>query len=241
MRPILLNGALLAFAFALAGCGLFGPKDSPADAGAAPHASSAPAVHGLSFVSGQAFEGEIAMTVTQSGKPQGVTFYDIKGPKVRIRSTTAAGDVSYAIVDTTTWNVASVSDPKKTVTLLNLETTFAGVPKKKATPADKVDVVAGYVCDVYRVDEDDGDKAEACMARGLRFPALNPTDHPWLSNLGAEAFPMRVVVVDSGGKVKSRMEVTSVQAPELPDSLFAVPSGYKSVDVATLVKGERDH
>jgi hypothetical protein len=101
--------------------------------------------------------------------------------------------------------------------------------------------VAGYVCDVYRVEEDSGDKAEACMARGVRFPALDPTDNPWLVDLGAEAFPMRVVVVDAAGQPKSRMEVTRVESLQLPDSLFLVPSGYKSVDVATLVKGERDH
>jgi Domain of unknown function (DUF4412) len=245
MKPTLTPRALLLLASCacLAGCGLFEPKGSAPDAGAAATPpSSVPAVHGLSFVSSQQpFEGEIAMTLTRPGKPQAVAYYDIKGLKVRIRTTPPEGDTTYVLADTSTWDVASVSDSKKTMTQLNLDTTFAGVPKKKATRADRVEVVAGYECDVYRVDEDGGDKTEACMARGLRFPALDPAYQPWLSGLGAESFPMRVVVVDSAGTPKSRMEVTSVQKTDLPDTLFAVPSGYRSVDVAALVKGDRDH
>jgi hypothetical protein len=241
MKPTLTLTAVLTSCAWLAGCGLFAPKDSAPDAGAAPSAPSAPAVQGLSFVSAQPFEGEITMTLVRPGKPEGRGYYDVKGAKVRIRSTPSVGGSTYVIADTSTWNVASISDPARTATLLNLDTTFAGVARKKAIPAGKADVVAGYVCDVYRVEEDSGDKAEACMARGVRFPALDPTDNPWLVDLGAEAFPMRVVVVDAAGQPKSRMEVTRVESLQLPDSLFLVPSGYKSVDVATLVKGERDH
>ncbi len=242
MKPPFTTAPLVASCacLGLVACGLFGPKDSAPDAGAKPGASSAPAVVGMSFASGTPFEGEIAVSVRRPGKPQGVAFYDVKGPKVRVRSTPAVGDTTFVIVDTTTWDVASVSDSARTVTRLNLATTFAGVPKKKAVAAGKVDVVAGYLCDLYRVDGDDGDKIEACMARGVRFPALDPADNPWLAELGAEAFPMRVVVADSSGRPKSVTEVTQVQPTELPETLFTVPPGYKSVDVATLVKGERD-
>jgi hypothetical protein len=114
MKPTLTLTAVLTSCAWLAGCGLFAPKDSAPDAGAAPSAPSAPAVQGLSFVSAQPFEGEITMTLVRPGKPEGRGYYDVKGAKVRIRSTPSVGGSTYVIADTSTWNVASISDPATT-------------------------------------------------------------------------------------------------------------------------------
>jgi hypothetical protein len=244
MRLRLGKGGGVAFAsFAwLAGCGLFGPKETAAtDAGAArtaPSGSATPVVTGLSFVGSEPFEGEITMTLTRPGRPPALRFVDVKGARARMRTQPSTGD-TYVLVNTSTWKIDSVSDPDRRVTVSNLGGMFPGVMRSTAVPVrtGEVRAVAGYVCDVYRADVDGGDRGEACMAKGLRFPALDPM----LADLGGDSFPLRVVVRDATGQEKSHIEVTRVEKVELPDSLFLVPSGYETVDMGALVNGRDAH
>jgi len=235
MKPTFSRAGLVAACASLAACGLFGPKETATDAGAtrttASEASAVP--HGLSFVGGEPFEGEITMTVQRQGSPPTVVFYDVKGAKMRVSATPRLGDTSYTIVDSAAGQVVSVSDAKHKVTRTNAGAKGPADSKSHAVAvsAHQVDVVAGYLCDVYRVDADGGEGGEACMASGLHFTVLDPAGAPWLADLGANGFPLRVVVTDASGRVESRMEVTKVEPSTFPDPLFSVPPGYASVDL----------
>jgi hypothetical protein len=241
MKRMLVKDSLVALVSlaGLGGCGLFGPKETAGqDAGVVarprPAGSASAPVTGLSFAGGEPFQGEITMTVNRQGHPPTLTYFDMKGTHVRMRTMPPSGD-SYVLVDTATWKIESVSDPQKKVTVMNLGRMLPGVMRSSVAPVKTgaLRAVAGYVCDVYSVDVDGGDSGEACVARGLRFPALDPM----VADLGGDGFPLRILTRDATGKERSHMEVTRVETTALPDSLFIAPPGYKSVDMHDLIKG----
>jgi Domain of unknown function (DUF4412) len=55
--------------------------------------------------------------------------------------------------------------------------------------------------------------------------------------MGKDFFPLRIVEKGSDGKVRSRMEITSVEKQSLPDSLFTPPPGFKKFDPAEMMRG----
>jgi len=230
----------LASCACLAGCKGLATRGNGADAGVtAPAASSSSSTTGsvlsgaLSLVSGGAFEGDITATMTREGKPPELFLYEVKGDKVRFVMTPSPAEATYVIVNYTTGESASVSDAKKTAMVMNMSKLWAGAPKKNVTPVPTgKDVVAGYACDVYRIDEPGGGKGEACLAKGIRFPLLD--NDPWLTGLG-DVFPMRSDRTDAAGK-KTHMEVTKVDRKSLGDALFTVPPGYKTVSLDDLMK-----
>jgi hypothetical protein len=234
------GNAIVALCTCLAACSHLAGKDKGADAGPPATAGSAGAAgtgsstaNGApSLLSGGAFEGDISLTLTPEGKPPEIMFFEVKGDKVRFVMTPSVGDIAYVITNYATGESTSISDTKKTATLMNMSKLWAKAPQKDIGPVPTArDVVAGYACDVYRLDDGKGEKGEACVAKGIRFPQL--ANDPWLSSLG-DVFPMRVDRTDATGK-KSHMEVTKVEKKTLGDALFAVPAGYKTVNLDDLM------
>jgi hypothetical protein len=234
------GNAIVALCACLAACSHLAGKDSGADAGPTATAGAAgsagtgsSAANGApSLLSGGAFEGDISMTLTPDGRPPQAMLYEVKGDKVRFVMTPTVGDIAYVIMNYATGESTSISDTKKTATLMNMSKLWSKAAQKDIGPVPTAkDVVAGYSCDVYRLDDGNGEKGEACVAKGIRFPQLE--NDPWLSRLG-DVFPMRVERTDATGK-KSHMEVTKVEKKTLGDALFAVPAGYKTVNLDDLM------
>jgi len=193
----------------------------------------------LSFVSGGSFEGEISMTMTPEGKPPHFIVYEMKGSKVRFDFGDTFGEVTYVIADYAAKTTALIDEKKMVVTLMSTEEAAAidtALAKKKVSAAatGAKDVIAGYSCDVYQVTEENGEKDEACVAKGLRFPQMGANSNPWLTAMGGnDFFPMRGVRTDVAGR-KTRMEVTKVDKKHLDDARFEIPAGYKTISMADL-------
>jgi hypothetical protein len=177
------------------------------------------------------------MAMTPEGKPPLFVVYEMKGPKVRFDFGDTSGEVTYVVVDYAAKKTAVVDDKKKLVTLVSTEEAVAiddALSKKKVAVAatGKTDVVAGYSCEVYQVTEENGDKGEACMAKGIRFPQMGANSNPWLAAMGGgDYFPMRGVRTDVAGR-KTHMEVMRVERKRLDDSRFDLPAAYKTVNMA---------
>jgi uncharacterized protein DUF4412 len=224
------------------------PAVSSGVAGTSTGTTPAPSVvdRALTFLSGGPFEGDITMSITHEGKPPIVSVFEVKGEKVRFNMASPRPEVSYSIVDFGTKQMMAVSDAKQTVMLMSMDGMGAmanvGAPKKPFHPVatGKTDVVAGYSCEVYRVDSDE-EKDEACVSKGIHFPQMEPGANRWLADIGDNVFPLRSVRTDAAGKEKSRMEVTKIEKKSLNDSVFAAPPGYKTMNMEDMMKGRGSH
>jgi hypothetical protein len=260
MKSILVNApgaaCLVASYACVAGCS-HPSAGTTADAGVAQAASATPSAtasapstpsvvdRALSFLSGAPFEGDITMTITPETRPPFTQVFEVKGDKLRMNPPPSpSGEHSYVVVDYAAKKMMSISDTKRTALFMNWdEVTGAAeaIQKKQAAvaPVDtgRKDVVAGYVCEIYQNGDPTGDKGEACIAKGIRFPRVPGASGSWLAaSLGDDWFPMRVDSRNPVDKTKNHMEVTQVDKKSLPDSIFAIPPGYKSTELDDLVK-----
>jgi hypothetical protein len=204
----------------------------------------------LSFLGAGPFEGEITMNVTEAGKPPHAITYDVKGSKMRFDAPAEAGPAGggYVIFDGANKKMTSVSDAKKTAFVMDMN--GMGGPAGMANPAiaqaaqkkptidktGKTDTVAGYSCDIWKVTEDNGDKGELCVAKGITFPMMGRQASGWMSSLD-DYFPLRAVMSDPSGKEKNRMEVTKIEKKSFDDSKFEVPAGYQTMNMGDMMKG----
>jgi hypothetical protein len=196
------------------------------------------------------FEGEIDMSVSmmlpsmpaKMPSTMATLKLEIKGDKSR---TETPGLGMASISDATAKKMWMLDPTARTYTELDLATagkavaaasTAAPKPKTKVTKTGRTDVVAGYSCDVYEVDDPSGAMAhtELCMASGLSMMALGLTgpfsmlsagDDEWKDVL-SHGFPLRVLMRDATGAPLVKMEATRIEKKSLPDSEFQVPPGY---------------
>jgi hypothetical protein len=202
----------------------------------------------LSLVTDKPFEGEIAMNVTDSGKPPHAIMFDIKGQKMRfdMPSEAAAAGGGYAIYDASTKKITSVSDAKKMAFVIDMNQAPTGpgadpamAKKPNIDKTGKTDTVAGYSCEIWNITEDSGDKGALCVAKGISFPKMpmgGRHNSSWMND-NADFFPLRMVMSDATGNEKSRMEVTKIEKKSIDDSKFDVPAGYKTQSMEDLMKG----
>jgi Domain of unknown function (DUF4412) len=203
----------------------------------------------LSFLSGGPFEGEITMTTSGGGNDQTHTVvYLVKGQKMRFNTPVRApgGGNAYVIVDSSTKKMISVTDSNKTAMVMDMNNNpmnpaggaqaalAAAAPKATVDKTGKTDTVAGYSCDVWKATSDNGDHSDLCVAKGISFPDFG-TKQVWTSYLG-DGFPLRAVTTDAAGKEKHRMDVTKIDKKSVDDSQFAVPAGYKTMDMGDMMK-----
>ncbi len=197
----------------------------------------------LSFLSGGPFQGSLTMTITSAGKPPQTMVYMVKGTKMRFN--TPVGDRrgnGYVLVDTTGTKMTTVMDSTKTAMVMDMSSPMGGqvsaaadAKKPSFERTGKTDIVAGYSCDIVTVVEANGDKGEACVAKGISYPKMGATGG-WMNSLN-DSFPLRSVIHDPAGTEKLRMEVTKIDKTPIDDSQFEVPAGYKTTSMEDMLKG----
>lgn len=123
-----------------------------------------------------------------------------------------------------------------------------GVPKTVNAPpkVEKTgvkDKVAGYGCEIWKITQTDGRRADACVADGITWVDLS--DLGWASPeitmaaVASEAnrFPLRVVSIDPKGVEESRLEATKIDKKNLADAQFTVPADYQVIDLGQMMQG----
>jgi hypothetical protein len=248
MRKAMIAGAVLV---ALAGCNKLASKengDAAATTSTAAVGSTSTTGAGsivdkaLSFLTGGPFEGAITMTMTDAGKPAETIVYEVKGDKMRFDRPTGP-DPGYVIMEGK--KLTSVDEKKKIAIVMDMSSmpggpggpAAAAMASKKPTidKTGKTETIAGYSCEIWKITEQNGEKSDACMAKGIAFPSMGK--ETWMSELvDQKLFPLRVVVNDATGKEKSRMEVTKIDKKSIEDGQFQVPAGYKTQSMEDMMK-----
>jgi hypothetical protein len=210
-------------------------KSQPAASTAPPAPAPAPPP---APVAAAPFEGEIVVNVSDEASqklPASIT-YDVKGNKVRY--VPAAAPVR-ALGDLDAQRVYAIDDARKAYDAIDAKPAAA----KSATPpkvqkTGKMEKVAGLDCEDWSIDQGT-EKVDVCASKGIAYVDLAPdakpgsAETPWAGALTAEkAFPLRVVVHDKSGKEEYRAEASRADRRKLDDALFALPTGYKSADLA---------
>jgi len=103
----------------------------------------------------------------------------------------------------------------------------------KVTRTGKMDTVAGYECEIWKI-ESKGKKSDACMADGLAWFSAGGDTDSWLSDTSGR-FPLRVIRFDTAGAEESRMEVTKVERKTEDAARFEVPAGYQVMDPSAMM------
>jgi Domain of unknown function (DUF4412) len=249
----ILTGAVIATTACLAACSHSSAEATPnatasatPSAAAAPSATSTPSVvdKALSFLSGGGFEGEITMAMTPENKPPTSSVFDIKGEKLRVSAPAMGnGERMYTIIDFGAKKMWLVSDTKKAAMTMNWDEIMgiatAAQKRQVGNPpvaTGRKDVVAGYACEIYQTTDPNGEKGEACLAKGIHFPRGGITKGSWLDSLEDDLFPMRVDSKSPVDKGKLHMEVTKVDKKPMDDSLFVPPAGYKTESMEDAIK-----
>ncbi len=215
------------------------------------------------------FEGEITMNATSKGQvarggPTTLVF-GIKKPKYRIDASGGVSDnpmlsqgAAFLLEPQQKKGWLLLPAQKQAIVLdfdkmKNMGTVYnapgKSKPSGKQEPPPKIEktgkkeVVAGYTCEVWKVTQNDGRKAEICAAEGITWIDLG--DMGWsspeitLAAVTSEAnrFPLRIVAFDKNGTEETRLEATKVDKKKLADAQFVVPSDYRVMDMANLFGG----
>jgi hypothetical protein len=219
-----------------------------AEGGAATDPASAPAGDSL----GGGFEGALTMHMTSPHRAvaDDITFLS-KGDKLRFDAPPSHhGEHTHVIFESATKQMLVVLDAQKSYMELDLPKAIAATPqaagKVPSTPptvtkTGKHEKIAGYDCEDWDIKDSNGKQAQACIAEGVSFidfasigPGAAAAGSPsaWLDELhGKKLFPLRAIDFDAAGKESSRMEVTKIEKKKLDDSLFAIPAGYKKIEM----------
>jgi hypothetical protein len=222
-------------------------QTAAADAAAAAPASAATTTSlvqkALSFLTGGPFEGEITTSMTMAGKPTQTITYVVKGDKMRFDVPTHVGPAgdSYALFDRTTKKITTVTDSKKMAFVIDMGaaphmvgSAATSQTKPEVQKTGKMDTVAGYSCEIWKITATDGSTGEACVAKGVTFPVMG-IQSAWAAGFG-DSFPLRVVMNDKAGKELVKFEVTKVDKKTVDDKRLEVPAGYKTMNMGDMMK-----
>ncbi len=268
MRPFVF-GCLALSAGLLAVCKSSSPSaSSSASASASAQGAppgEAPAIPGLALLEG--FEGEIdaQFATGKAGQPPAAIAALLKSGKLRFdvpEKLTANegqrffGPKAWGIFDSAAKKLSIVSDVKKQVVVIDLNTTgerFKNMSRHrppgpggktdepdKIAKTGKVETVAGRTCEDWDIS---GDRREAtvCVAHeGISWFSLPaaalPSEHAWaLELMDGKHFPMKFVGYDKDGTTEnSHFEITKMEKKSVPDSTFEYPADYNVMDLDQL-------
>jgi hypothetical protein len=167
------------------------------------------------------FEGEVTFRVKQ-GETTGDARYRIKDAKVRLEIGPNGGAAGGAIVYDAERYQGAVFDadgglvlPLTTAARTDDQTTQAKIER-----TGKSDTVAGYVCELWKVQDRDR-SMDACVVDGVAWGTNYAQLVSWLPR--GKFFVLRVIERDGSGKETTRIEATSVVRKPQSDALFVVP------------------
>ena len=123
----------------------------------------------------------------------------------------------------------------------------------KVTTTGQTETVAGYSCQHWLMGSNK--QTDVCLAKGLgqtgsildqlktlgldeQAKAQIQANPEFLKFAENGAFPMKMSQTENG-QSKTIMEVTNVERKTLDDSLFAVPSDYKKMEIPGMPSGKR--
>ncbi len=266
-------------AVALTGCSKLKAMKGGGDGGAGESAGGGGL---LSALKPSPLEGAVDVSIAQKNKakpePPMNLHLEMKPEKIRIDFPTAPpGQKSeldqlgtgYAVINSAEKKIYVVMDKEKQVLVIDLNKKFEG-PKMPSTPnaksaggtptdntkvtkTGKIEKVAGYDCEDWDIQSEDGSKATVCMAKALSFISLPLSGLAGLGGMapgggiGGKAglmaqlfsgsFPLKMVSYDKVGTEEADIEATKIDKKTIDDARFAIPPTYKTMDLEQMLGG----
>ena len=181
-----------------------------------------------------AFEGVI--TIATHGRQGDVSSMQYMLRDGKMRMDFAAGGAMSAIVDPKAEKMYVVMAPQRmymerSITIDDAARATAS-SKAEITKTGRKETIAGYECEHWTIT-DAGEQYDACVAKGLGTffqgeSALARHGAPqWFEELKDGLFPLRVARANG----ETVLEVTRIERKPMDASLFAVPAGFRKVDM----------
>lgn len=212
----------------------------------------------ISFVLATAARADITITqkVESEGAPAGAPTMNLtmkfKGDKVRMD----VGDKGSTIMDIKTGSMQTLMHEQKVVMAIPgdmlkkmQEQAAQSASEQKVEPpkpTGKKETINGFACEEYEATVN-GTKVQVWVTRDLpaaekMMAELNKLSQqsPMASIMKDQAvpgFPMKSIVEMPGGG-KTTVSVVAVSENPLPDSEFAVPAGYKEMQMPAMPGGQ---
>jgi hypothetical protein len=111
----------------------------------------------------------------------------------------------------------------------------------QVTKTGTIAEVAGRRCEEWELVPQQGNKMRLCVANDsnawFQLPTIGlPTEHAWARQLfDGKHLPLRVVSYAPTGSEEGRLEVTKLEKKPVADSVFELPAGYETVDLAAMI------
>lgn len=210
--------------------------------------------------SAASFEGKVTMNMTgPRGRSMPVT-YNLKDGKVRVDMDAGDGRGASMIMDPAKQEAIMLMPQQKRYMLQSITKPNEAANDDAKSPEVKVErtndheKILGYDATKYVAKTSDGtteiwatEALGTFMGLGTGGPMAGPgrrggrgnaTARAWEDAFrGKDAFPLRVVTRSADGGETFRMEATSIEKQNLPDSLFVPPTDYEKFDMGTMMRG----
>ena len=259
-------GTFGALVFATSACDKLGLGKKDGDGGTTASGSGG----GLLAIFDKSFEGEVTMLASGKdagkGGPKTLVF-GLKTPKVRVdaNSDLAPTNPMFAqgvafIVDPPAKKAYALIAAKKQAVVIDLDKaktmklpTMPGSagpsgPSAPSVPSEppkiektgQKDTVAGYQCEIWKITNKNGSRAEACLAEGIKWIDLTDlgVQSPEIAAAAALSdmnhFPLRLVSWDPKNVEEARLEAQKIDKKKLDDTRFGVPADYQVIDISQL-------
>jgi hypothetical protein len=197
-----------------------------------------------SSLAAQTFEGAISMTITgDDGRSMPLT-YKVKGGKIRYDMAGRGGQVG-VIIDPGAQKMIMIMTAQRMVMENDLSVPGAA-PSRPAGAAPTVnrtgrtETVAGYRCEHTIITDADGATVDVCITSeigasfqmpGAGNPMSQRAQPGWTSQLGRNAFPLKI---QRGDKVS--MEVTKIEKRTVDAALFEAPPDFQKMNMPGMMK-----
>ena len=210
------------------------------------------------FAQAGEFEGILHMKTTHSDMDSSTAMdWYVQGEKARMEMLRGDGKQHFMIVDSRARTMLMPMSGKKMYMELSLdqigeksqEHMKEAIERHTVERTGKMDKIAGYSCEVWRIKDKDTKKLEheICVAKGFGKSAtfwmdpkqMQQSSQPaWVKQLVNEGgFGLRTIRYGDDGKEISRTEATGIEKKSLDKSLFAMPADYTKVDREAMMRG----
>jgi len=197
-----------------------------------------------SLAAAQTFEGAISMTMTADNGRSVPLTYQVKGGKIRYDMAGPAGQLG-VVLDPGAQKMIVIMTAQRMVmeSELSAPTTPAGKPSGAAptiSRTGRTEMIAGYKCEHILITDSDGSTVDACITSelgaafqmpGAGNPMAQRAQPAWTSQLGRDAFPLKI---QRGDKVS--LEVTKVERKTVEASLFEAPPDFQKMNMSGMMK-----
>ena len=156
----------------------------------------------------------------------------IKGDRVR-SELAMGGNTMAAIMNLETRQMQMLMSGQRMVMTMALpdESMEHAGGEVEVSRTGRTDVVAGHRCEIVKVTDQRGGRSEVCGATDLgsfvmaRAPMQREPTPAWARGM-ENFFPLRVT---DAAKQEVVMEVTKIERQDVPESMFTVPEGYRTM------------